>query len=87
MRGAKYVRIYSKPQTDPARRRGGFREAVVLAWSRTPAGNRSALLAWAGWCRSQTGQGTEHARYGWVLYDERMLPTRPTSPQLPGEFA
>jgi hypothetical protein len=47
-------------------------------------------MAWAGWCRSPRGVGTESARWGWLLVDEaRVRPVRPAPRgQIPGvEYA
>jgi hypothetical protein len=84
VRGARLVRIYNDEHADP-RRSHGFREAVILAWARRGDGRWGALMAWAGWCRSERGTGTEAARCGWVLVDEqRVRPVAPARSHLPG---
>lgn len=77
--GAKLIRIYNGPRaTKLSPPPDGFREAVLLAWAPRTDG-WGALIAWAGWCRSPRGVGTEAARYGWLLVDEtRVRPVRPT---------
>lgn len=87
VRGAKLVRVYNGPRVDRlSPPPDGFREAVLLAWAPRADRRWAALMAWAGWCRSPRGVGTEAARCGWLLVDEtRLKPARPGPPsQVPG---
>jgi hypothetical protein len=79
VRGARLVRVLNGPRTGPlSPPPDGHREAVLLAWAPRADRRWAALMAWAGWCRSPRGVGTEAARHGWLLVDEtRVRPVKP----------
>jgi len=80
VRGARLVRIYGErqiPDVSGRERRGGGRDAVVLAWARRPDG-WAALMAWTSYYAFvDPPKQTEAARWGWYVLDEqRVKPMR-----------
>lgn len=70
VRGAQLVRVYNVDAPNPGSR-GGWTQALALAWARLPSGDWAALLAWlSGW--HEDGRTTGKGRYGWC----RILPDR-----------
>jgi hypothetical protein len=80
VRGARLARIYGERQIPDVRgreRRGGGRDAVILAWARRRDG-WAVLLAWTSYYMYEDPpKQTEAARWGWYVLDEqRVKPMR-----------
>lgn len=78
VRGARLVRVYDPPGHARGLADGG-REAVILAWARTPDRHWAVLMAWTSyWAFENPPHQTALARCGWYVLDEqRIRPRRP----------
>ncbi len=77
VRGAQLVAVR---YVDPAGRRRGEGDAVILAWAPLPAGGWAVLVAWIGaW--QQNNRTTGAPRWAWCRYDKDLV--RPAKPSRP----
>lgn len=83
VRGAQLLRVYNVDAASSGSR-GGYTEAVALAWARLPDGDWAVLAAWlSGWQQdtSTTGKG----RYGWCrLLEDRVRAVAPPRHRIAG---
>ncbi len=81
--GAQLIRVYNVDAPNPGSR-GGYNEAVVLAWAPLADGGRGVLAAWlGGWQEGHrtTGKG----RFGWCrLLSDRVREIPPPRAKIEG---